>query len=170
LSTYPIEVFLYLKAKRIGVEMKLRASVFITLISLVLLNGQVAFATTFSSSAKVAAKPIPLSIMREVLIYDSSYELTKVLQVKLNKNNSYSATVKVDQVFQLLVAGLWPDLVATPIIINTKGLSEYLMWGVPNLDGILAMPYLAIKKKGNYTILIRQPDEKMLSYLRLRVS
>ena len=150
--------------------MKLRASVFITLISLVLLNGQVAFATTFSSSAKVAAKPIPLSIMREVLIYDSSYELTKVLQVKLNKNNSYSATVKVDQVFQLLVAGLWPDLVATPIIINTKGLSENLMWGVPNLDGILAMPYLAIKKKGNYTILIRQPDEKMLSYLRLRVS
>lgn len=170
MSTYSIKASLHFKAKRIGVGMKLRAIVFITLISLVLFNVPVAFATIFSSAAKVAAKPIPLSTMGEVLIYDFSYNQTKVVKIKLFKNNSYSATVKVGQVFQLLVTGLWPNLVATPTVINPKGLSEYLLWGVPDLDGILAMPYLAIKKKGNYSILIRQPDEKMLSYLKIRVS
>jgi hypothetical protein len=165
-----LRLFSTLVLLNVEVDMKSRAIVFITLISLALFNAPATVATNYLSAAKVVGKPTPLLTMAEVFVYDPTIDATKVTQIKLSKSNSYAGTVKVGQVFQLLVTGLWPNLIATPTVISPKGLSENLVGGTPDLDGVLAMPYLAIKKKGTYSILIRQPEEPKLSYVKVKVS
>ena len=150
--------------------MKSRAIIFITLISLALFGAPATFATNFSSAPKVSTKPTPLATMSEVLIYDSNFVPSSQSQVKLSQGNKFSAQVKAGRPFQLLITGLWPNLIATPTLINPNGLSENLTGGIPDLDGTLAIPYLVIKKKSSYSILIRQPEEPKLSYVKVKVS
>lgn len=129
-------------------------------------------APTFATqvAAKKVNKPAPLVGLTEVQIVNPPDDLTMALQIKLYKSNSYTARVKVAENFQLLVTGLRPNLVSSPVIVSPKGMSANLTSSVPDADGVITLPNLRIMKKGNYTVIIRQPEVTKAVMAKIKVS
>jgi hypothetical protein len=121
-------------------------------------------------SAKNEKKPTPLVGLAEVQIVNSPVDSSMDVQIKLYKSNSYTARVKVGENFQLLVTGLRPNLVSLPVLVSPVGMSVNLTSSVPDLDGIITLPNLRIMKKGNYTLIIRQPEATKAVMAKIKVS
>lgn len=129
--------------------------------------------TSPSLAAKVSAKKLekatPLVGLTEVQILNSSKSPTDGGKIKLSGGSSNTARVKVGENFQLSVPGLWPNLISLPILVGPTGMSANLTSSVPDLDGTIILPYLRIMKKGNYTLIIRQPDEPQAVMAKIKV-
>lgn len=121
-------------------------------------------------SGKNEKKPTSLVGLTEVQIVNSPVDSSMDVQIKLYKSNSYTARVKVGENFQLLVTGLRPNLVSLPVLVSPKGMSANLTSSVPDLDGIITLPNLRIMKKGNYTLIIRQPEVTKAVMAKIKVS
>jgi hypothetical protein len=115
-------------------------------------------------------KAIPLVGLTEVELLNQTIDPTLGTPIRLFKSNSFTARVAVGEYFQLFVPGLWPKLVAAPVLISSSGKSANLTSSVPDLDGIVTLPIMKIMKKGNYVLLIRQPDEAKAVMAKIKVS
>ena len=127
-------------------------------------------APTSKISKSQAVKPTKLPNIASVLVYDSNFLPDDGRIIKVTRSNSFTAKVVKGEKFQLQVTGLEPGVVASVIMISPKGLSSNLTPAIADNLGVLTLQFMYINQKGNYSILIKQPEKSKSSFLQIRVS
>ena len=115
-------------------------------------------------------KPSKLPNIPSVFTFDANYIPDNGNVIKVTRSNSFTAKVKKGEKFQLQVTGLVPGVVASALLISPKGLSSNLAPAIADEFGVLTLQFLYITQKGNYSLLIKQPEKNRSSYLQIKVS
>lgn len=122
------------------------------------------------ASTNKSEKIIPLIGLTEVKMLTKIINPIFFTQIKLLKSNSFTARVQMGENFQLMVNGLSPKSIASPILINSTGNSANLTPSIVDLDGVITLPFMRIMKKGNYVLIVRQPEVSKAIMANIKVS